>query len=162
MSIWVIDAGPLIFLAKLGRLELLRTVCDEVYVPAEVISEIHTKSDEASSAIKEATKTWLQVHEVKNRDAVNLLLADLDLGEAEAITLASENNADKIVIDDLDARRFVRRVGISAVGTIGILLAARLKGEIPSLKDEIEQLQEHGFWISEALAEKALIEAGEI
>ncbi len=38
----------------------------------------------------------------------------------------------------VDARRFASRVGLSPVGTLGILLAARLRGEIPSIREEIE------------------------
>ncbi|MBS1248734.1 MAG: hypothetical protein MAG431_00296 [Chloroflexi bacterium] len=161
MNIWVADAGPLIFLAKLGRLNLLKSASDEIYVPAGVMSEILAQSDQASVAIANSSKTWLQVQNIKNPTAVNLLLADMDLGEAEVITLASELNAAKILLDDLDARRYARRVGLSAIGTVGLLLAARLRGEIPSLKNEIDQLQNHGFWISETLMVNVLKEAGE-
>ena len=90
-----------------------------------------------------------------------MLLADLDLGESEVITLAKEIHADKVLLDDLDARRFARRVGLSIVGTVGILLGARLRGEIPSLKEEIKRLQDVGFRISKPLAEEALKAAGE-
>lgn len=162
MSIWVVDAGPLIFLAKLGRLNLLEAMSDEIYIPAEVMAEICAKMDEASSILEDASKTWLQVQEVKNQDAVNLLLANLDLGEAALITLASALDADKILLDDLDARRYARRVGISAVGTIGLLLAARLQREISSIKNEIERLQQYGFWVSKSLIDEVLKEAGEL
>lgn len=161
MSIWVVDAGPLIFLAKLERLSLLQTAGDEIYVPAAVMSEIRSKADEASSVIEEASNMWLQIRTVENRSAVELLLADLDIGEAEAITLAREIRAEWILLDDLDARRFARRVGLSPVGTLGLLLAARLQNRIPSLRHEIERLQEHGFWVSEALTEEVLKAAGE-
>ena len=85
MSVWVADAGPLIFLAKLGRLNLLKEASAEIYVPAGVMSEIHAKSDKASIIIAESSKTWLRTRKAKNRDVVNLLLADMDLGEAEAM-----------------------------------------------------------------------------
>lgn len=162
MSIWVVDAGPLIFLAKLGRLNLLEAASDEIYVPAGVILEIEAKSDGASSIIVETTKTWLRIQKAANRDAVNLLSASMDLGEAEVISLAVELDADKVLLDDLDARRYAHRVGLSAIGTIGLLLAARLRGEIISLKDEIYQLQQHGFWVSESLVINVLKEAGEL
>ncbi|MDL1944937.1 DUF3368 domain-containing protein [Chloroflexi bacterium CFX2] len=159
MSLCVADAGPLIFLAKLGRLDLLAG--DDIRVPAAVMVEISAKADEACKQIEQAADAWLKVQEVGNREIVQMLLADLDLGEAEVIALAKEINADSILLDDLDARRFARRVGLSTIGTIGILLAARLQGKITSLREEIDRLQTHGFRISKALMEEVVKASGE-
>jgi predicted nucleic acid-binding protein len=125
------------------------------------MAEIRAKADEACQRIEQAANAWLKVQEVGNRATVQLLLADLDLGEAEVIALAKEINADRILLDDLDARRFARRVGLSAIGTVGILLTGRLQGKIPSLRDEIERLQAQGFRISKVLMEEVLKAAGE-
>jgi predicted nucleic acid-binding protein len=161
VSIWVVDAGPLIFLAKLDRLNLLQSAADEIYIPKAVLSEIQNKTDEATSEIEAATKNWLQTKKVEGQNAVELLLADLGQGEAEVITLATEIHADIVLLDDLDARRFARRVGLAPIGTLGLLLAARLKGEKISLKDEIDRLRNRGFWVSETLAAEILKAAGE-
>lgn len=161
MNTWVVDAGPLIFLAKLDRLDLLPNIGEQIYIPQAVMSEIHAKDDKACSILEQASATWLQVRDVKGRESVDLLLADMDLGEAEVIVLAREIQADWVLLDDLVARRFARRVGLSPVGTLGILLAACLRGEIPSIREEIERLQEHGFWISDALNDEILKAAGE-
>lgn len=66
-----------------------------------------------------------------------------------------------MVIDDLDARRFARRVDLGVIGTMGLLLAARLRGEIPSLREDIEQLQALGFHVAPSLTDVLLREAGE-
>ncbi|NUQ86607.1 MAG: DUF3368 domain-containing protein [Anaerolineales bacterium] len=154
------DAGPLIFLAKLERLDLLTR--EDVRVPAAVMAEISAKADEACKRVEQAANAWLKVQEVGNRETVQLLLADLDLGEAEVIALAKEINANYVLLDDLDARRFARRVGLSIIGTVGILLAACLQGKIPSVREEIDRLQTHGFRISKSLAEEVLKAAGEL
>ena len=145
MTTWVVDTSPPIFLAKLGHLDLLGRSGDTVCVPQAVMDEIRAKPDEAAQAIGQASHTWLSVRRVGNRNSVEMLLADLDLGEAEAIALAKEIDPDKVVMDDLDARRFARRVGLDLVGTMGLLLAAHLREEIPSVREEIEQLQALGF-----------------
>jgi predicted nucleic acid-binding protein len=111
MTTWVVDTSPLIFLSKLERLDLLRQGTDKVYVPQAVLDEIRAKPDEATIAIEQASRSWLSIRQVDNRSAVEVLLADLDLGEAEVIVLAREVKADRVVTDDLDARRFARRVG---------------------------------------------------
>jgi predicted nucleic acid-binding protein len=161
MSCRVVDTGPLIFLAKLNRLNLLQQGADEVLIPAAVLNEVQVLDDEASRRIDLATQTWLQMKEVDNQQALEILLADLDSGEAEVIALAREVKADWVIMDDLDARRFARRVGLSPVGTLGLLLAARLRGELPSLKNEIERLHQFGFWASESLIEAVLTAADE-
>lgn len=161
MSLWVVDTGPLVFLSKLNRLDLLRRCTDEVVIPSAVLQEVKVQPDQATKTIEEAAHSWLQVREVKNRVAVELLLADLDLGEAEVVVLAKELKAERVVLDDMEARRFTRRLGWPIIGTIGLLLAARLQGEIPSLREEIERLQQLGFWVSEPLVRKVLQEAGE-
>jgi hypothetical protein len=64
---WVVDTGPLIFLTKLGRLELLRGGADVVHVPRAVLAEVRAKSDAATYAIEHACQDWLNVRDVINR-----------------------------------------------------------------------------------------------
>ena len=161
MSLWVVDASPLIFLAKLERLDLLRQAAGSVCLPQAVADEIRAKPDMATQLLEQALQTWIEVRVVDNRMAVDLLLAELDLGEAEVIVLAKILNAKYVVMDDLDARRFARRVGLRPIGTLGLLLAARLRGEIPSLQAEIQRLEKFGFRVSSALKAQILRAAGE-
>lgn len=161
MTIWVVDTSPLIFLAKLGHLDLLSEGAGTVYVPRSVLDEVRVGQDQATQAIEQASLSWLSVRQVKNRGAVEILQADLDLGEAEVIALAREAGADKVVMDDLDARRFARRVGLDVIGTMGLLLAARLRGEIPSIRSEIKRLEALGFRVAPSLVEAILKEAAE-
>jgi len=65
MSRWVADAGPLIFLAKLGRLDLLAGTGDNIYIPSAVMVEIRAKADEACQRVEEVAKTWLQIQELE-------------------------------------------------------------------------------------------------
>jgi predicted nucleic acid-binding protein len=161
VTIWVVDTGPLIFLTKLGCLEFLRHEADTVYVPRAVLTEVQAKPDETAAEIEEATRSWLVVQEVGDRRTVEILMAALDLGEAEVIVLAKEVDADRVVMDDLDARRFARRAGFDLVGTFGLLLAAGLRGDISSLKEKIDQLWAFGFYAAPDLVEAILKEAGE-
>lgn len=77
------------------------------------------------------------------------------------MVLAKALNADWLVIDDQDARRFADRAGIKTVGTLGILLAAKRKGQIPSVRQEIQRLQSAGFRASPRLVTAILKQAGE-
>lgn len=161
MSLWVADASPLLFLAKIHRLAVLRDRAPQVLVPESVLAEVLAHGDAAASILRKAAETWLHVASVRDRRAVEIILAGLGPGEAEVIALARERAADRVVMDDLDARRFARRLGLAPVGTLGLLLAARLRGEIPSLRAEIIRLRDLGFYVSEALVTKLIEAAGE-
>lgn len=161
MSLWVIDSSPLIFLAKLNRLALLRKEAKEILVPPAVLAEIAGQDDEAAFQVEEARRTWLQVQPVKDPRLPAVLRRELGDGEAEAIALALEKEAARIVLDDLDARRLADQLGLKVVGTLGLLLAAKLRGEIPSLRAEIDRLRRGGFRAAPALIEEILRSAGE-
>ena len=82
---------------------------------------------------------------------------ELDNGEAEAITLASEINADLILIDERDARRIAKNLDLKVLGTIGILIWAKQTGKIPSLKKVLSELIDNaGFRVSKSVYIKAL------
>jgi len=161
VSLWVTNTSPLIFLAHLDRLDLLRHGGRRVCCPASVIEEVVARSDAASQAVRLVVEDWLEVREVQDRTAVDVLQADLGAGEAEAVILAKECGAEMLVLDDLDARRLAGRVGLSVVGTLGLLLAAKLRGDIPSLATEVERLEVAGFRIGVRLKQAVLGAAGE-
>lgn len=160
MSLWVVDTSSLIFLAHLGHLDLLLRGADEILVPPAVLQEVRAKTDTAAEKI-ESLQGWLKLEAPQDRKLLEVLRLDLDAGEAEVIALAYERSADRTVIDDLAGRRYARRLGLPLIGTVGLLLAARLRGEIASLKSELDRLHVAGFFVSEALVAKVLSAAGE-
>lgn len=147
--------SPLIFLAKLERLALLHQSSSEVYVPPQVLAEIRAQRDPSVGAIEQAVQDWLRVKAPRGG-------TESAIGEAAVIALALELDADRVVLDDLAARRWARREGLRVVGTVGLLLAARLRGEVPNLRREIERLRAHGFRASDELVRAVLEEAGEL
>lgn len=160
MTVWVSNTSPLIFLAKIGRLELLRRAAPRILVPSVVLEEIRQQDDAASELVGRAVRDWLVVQN-PDEGTSRLVGAGIGPGESGALALAIESQATRVILDDLDARRFARRLGLEVVGTAGLLLAARLRGEIPSLGDDLERLRLAGFFISDELQRRILAEAGE-
>ncbi|MCS7266331.1 MAG: DUF3368 domain-containing protein [Armatimonadetes bacterium] len=160
MTRCVADAAPLIFLAKLGYLELLRLNADEILVPTEVLREVMAKDDEAAKEMKKHLGSWLKECEVVRYELLRLL-PDMDEGERAVLAQAIQEGFEKVVLDDMEARRVARRIGLKPIGTVGLLIAAHKKGLIPSLKVELERLKALGFWISETLQREALEAVGE-
>jgi uncharacterized protein len=158
----VSDTTPLIRLASIGRLELLQELFGEVYILRAVFDETVTFGRENSKAKQLVSNaSWIHVVEVKDRLAVNVLLDEMDLGEVETIVLASEMNADWVLMDEKKGRRKLSQLNIPKIGTLGILLKAKELNLIPVLKPEIEELQKSEFSISPLLVEEILDAAGE-
>ena len=158
----VSDTTPLIGLASIGKLELLYALFGEVYIPQAVFNETVTFGREESKAKQEVTNAdWIHVVEVKDRLAVNILLDEMDLGEVETIVLASELNADWVLMDEKKGRRKLSQLNIPKIGTLGILLKAKQLGLVSIIKPEIENLQKTGFSISRLVVEEVLKMAGE-
>lgn len=108
----IVDTGPLLFLSKIDRLSILEKF-GQMLVPTGVISEIKHKQDEALTAVVKATKDWLSIGAVKDKNLFKVLSKELDEGESEVICLALEQKAKWVILDDHDARRFAHRYGLN-------------------------------------------------
>ncbi len=81
---------------------------------------------------------FIKVVKVKPSPLLQLLLRDLDEGEAEAVSLALENKASLLLLDEKEARSIARSYDIRITGVIGILLKAKFENKIPLLKHELD------------------------
>lgn len=109
-----------------------------------------------------ANATWIQTHVVENQHLVTVLREHLDQGESEAIVLALESHATLLLIDETEGRRIAELYDLTKTGALGILLKAKKRGIIDSLKNEMDKLRRNAhFWISEPLYNKLLRAAGE-
>ena len=99
--------------------------------------------------------------EIRDERLKKVLQLLLDEGEAEAIVLALEANANLVPLDDREVRLQAKRLGLKVTGTLGILLRAKKLGLIESLKEELNKLKETGFRISKSLEEEVLKAVGE-
>ena len=159
----VSNTSPLSNLAIIGRLDLVREQLGIVVIPPAVEAELsRNPRTEARAALAAAMREgWIRVTPLTGAVDAELMRA-LDLGEAEALSLASEIRADLVLLDESAARSKAANLGLSHTGVLGILRRARQTGHIPSLKAEIQRLRyEAGFFISPALERTLLISIGE-
>lgn len=120
----VADTSPLLHLARIGRLELIRDVVGRVVAPQTVWSELSATS-EIQEAVSHASSTWIDVRP----DPVMIDLG-LDPGETAAILLAEQLGADALLIDERRGRAVATARGLSVIGTVGIVAGARRRGYI--------------------------------
>jgi predicted nucleic acid-binding protein len=150
----VVDTSPLIAFAILQKLELLPQIFDEIWLPTAVFQEATTPDKPYHQTIAQFAQD--KVQPIQNRLAVQLLINDVDLGEAEAIVLALENGIDDLLIDDAKGRRVARLNGLYPMGTIGVLLQAKQTGHIPQVKPHLDMLIANKIRIGASLYHHAL------
>jgi predicted nucleic acid-binding protein len=106
--------------------------------------------------------SWIRIVDIAGLDRYRMLRADLDHGESEAIVACQEQFANLLLVDDAEARRTARSLGIRVMGTGGILVLARRKGLIPSVRTALDCLERDGaFRLSAAVRDILLHEADE-
>lgn len=154
----VSNTTPLIGLASVQQFSLLPKLFGEIHIPQAVYEEAYL-----AGGVKYPIPTadWIKVVSVKDRLAVEVLLDELDLGEAETIVLARELNADWVLMDERKGRRKLDQLGVKKIGTLGILLKAKQLGILTAIKPAIETLHQQGFSLSQTVIEAVLLQAKE-
>lgn len=144
------DTSCFIILSNIGELELLHKVYGEIITTIEIATEFG-----------ETLPDWVKIKKVTDTYKQQLLELQLDKGESSAIALALEIPESTIILDDIKARKIASRLGINYTGTIGVIIKAKLKGIIPSIKPIIEKIKQTDFRISIEIEFQALKEANE-
>lgn len=153
----VSNASPLIGLARIGKLELLRQLYGELVIPEAVEHEVVV---EAADQVGKAA--WIKTQTVYNEQLVRVLRENLGAGEAEAIALALETAAELLLIDEHRGRQTALHLGLRYTGLVGILIEAKSKGYIDSVKGHLNSLRDVvGFHVSERLYMRVIQDEGE-
>ena len=155
----IADAGPLIALARLERLDLLERLFGTVLVTGWVADEVLAGGD-FPVELQDLTNPDSQA---QCRDLMNL--HQIDMGEASAMVLAqhlaSQGDAAMLLMDDFRGRSAAQHSGFSLIGTTGLLLLGNQVGAIVAVKPCLMALREHGYFLSDRLIASALEQAGE-
>ena len=161
MSTIVCNAGPLIALAGIGQLGVLRDLFGEVLVPAEVQSEVEAGGTSGTGAGVFQAAPWLRVVSLV-RKADLLLSSLLDGGEAATIALALESSASLVLMDEVKGRRIARDVyGLAVFGTGRLLVEAKRASLISEVRPLMERMRNNGYWMADKIVAEILRQAGE-
>ena len=150
----VSNATPLIYLAKVKRLDLLQSVFGTVIIPAAVKNEVvdlgkQNKQPDALLIDKGIAKGWIQV---KKHSPVSIKL-DLDEGEKSVISLAHNLKISDVLIDEISARTAAKLLDLKPKGTIYVLLKAlEMKTiDFDEFLSVMKDLLEQGFRLKEEI-----------
>lgn len=130
-------------------------------MPPAVAAELRGKHDIASQEVEGFIGTPGCIRPPQNAPLVQALSADLGIGEAEAIALATEVPDGLLIIDDAQGRRVARGLDLGVTGLLGVLIEAKARGLISAISPLLDQLIAEGFWLSEAMRRVVLEAAGE-
>jgi predicted nucleic acid-binding protein len=154
----VSNTTPIVCFLKLGRLDILKNIFNEIIIPQAVYEEVTAKPDEAE-AISALTEYGLfKTRPVENKFAVSLLQKQigLDLGESESIVLAQELKAELLLMDERKGRRVAVENGISISGTLGVLIKAKQMNLVKEIRPLLNELITKDIRIGNNLLKKVL------
>ncbi len=144
------DTSCLILLDKIGELDLLHKLYGSIITTPEVKNEFGLPLPD-----------WFEIQTTSNKNYQAIIEASIDKGEASAIALAVEYGDCLLIIDDLKGRKYAQNLGLQIIGTIGIIVDAKLLGIIPSIKPLLEKIKRTNFRISVTVEKILLEKAGE-
>jgi uncharacterized protein len=155
----VSNTTPIISLACIDKIDILKLLFSKIHIPRLVYKEIKTKP---TFGFNEIESDYFEIIEIKDRDFFNILLKDLDEGEAESIVLAKEINADILIKDEKTGYNIARKNGIFSLRTLSILYLAKQKGLIPQVKPLLDIMIDKGRWYSQRVRNNFLKSIGEL
>lgn len=150
--VFVCNASPIIAFERLKQLELLQQLTQILHIPSAVRQEVFGT---------QALPSWIIARTISTPLSPLTLSPRLGAGESEAIILALELSPCQLIIDDLAARRTAQSLNIPIIGTIGLLILARQRNLLVSVKPYLDALLQAEFRISDTVYELALQQVGE-
>src|SRR5690554_4262969 len=157
----IVNSTPIISLSIIDQLSLLSELYNEVYIPQAVFDEVCVKGESQIGAKSLTNSNNIQVVSIKNNEARQFFSTSLHKGEIEVMILAKEIDADLIIIDDYQARKHAKYLGLKITGTLGVLLKAKKNNYIISIKTLMDKLIKNDIYIGDNLYKKVLKLSGE-
>lgn len=156
------NTSPISNLVLIGEISLLQQIYPKVLIPPAVHSELTCLPILQPTIVSLLDAGWLEIQVPTNLQLLHTLKQALDPGEAEAIALAVELSANRLLIDERLGRSIAASYGLQVRGLLGLLIHAKQQGLIPVLKPILDRLVDRaGFRVSQALYNRTLQEVGE-
>ena len=158
----VADTSVVLNLCRIQHEHLLPQLFQRVLIPTPVADEFVrlTKTEPRFSGL--ILPNWIEIFPAPDLVTAEVVQAELDPGEAAAIALFLKQKADALLIDEMLGRKVAKKLGIRTMGIMRILLEARDRKLISSIKVLLDRLErEANFWISADLRRHVLQLAGE-
>jgi len=148
------NTTPILSLLKIDKLEILKELYGKIIIPYAVYLEIENgKHKKYYKDLRQ--EKWIIIKEITDKKS-RIFFLDLDEGETEVLILAKELGADLVILDEIIGRRYAKMLQINLTGTLGILLKAKEKRIIKTIKPLLIELIKKGTWLNKKLMDKVL------
>lgn len=154
------NTSPLLYLYRIGGIDWLPRLFDEVWTPDAVKTELLAGHNKGYAVPNPADFKWLQIVNPKSMPSEWLAL-DLGAGEIAAMALALENPQHILLLDDMLARRTAQAAGLEVWGTLKVLLEAKARGLVSKVEPFVVRLNDAGMWVSAEVKARILVLANE-
>jgi predicted nucleic acid-binding protein len=145
----------------LQLLNVLPRLYGEVLIPPAVADELAVPVS-GPAGIDPRTIPFFRIQSPSGMALVDDLRARLGAGESQAIALAVELKADAVLMDGLDGRAAASKLGLTAIGVLGVLVQAKHAGLVKAVTPLVHRLiRELDFRVSEPLIREIERRAGE-
>lgn len=163
----IADAGPLIALARIEALHLLRQLFGRVCITTTIRDEIlpaQAVFADADLLVRTLAEGWIDVVEVPMSDC-RPLNPGVDVGEASAIQMAvhwrEAGDAVLLVMDDRAGRLEANSRGLALIGSAAVIGLAKKEGLILAACPLLEQMVASGYFIGPSVISAVLADLGE-
>ncbi len=153
------NTSPLIGLWGLNLFALFRDLYIEVWIPREEEKEFLSLEETVHREALESAP-WIKTIDLTDSESVSFY-NKLDSGEVHVFALADEYDARLVIIDEQKARNEAQKIGLTHIGTVGVLLEAKKEGLIGEIKPLLIALQENGMYLGKSIITDALRKASE-
>ena len=154
------DTSPLLYLYRIGGIDWLSQLFEQVWIPEAVIRELDIGRSRGYDVPDLEEYIILKVANPKSMPSEWLVL-DLGVGEMAVIALGLENPERILLLDDMLARRTAKAAGLQVWGTLRVLLEAKSHGLIDAVMPYLNRLSDSGMWMSTEIRNRILKLAGE-
>ena len=152
-EIAIVNASPLICLAKSGLLDVLFRVFPKVCIPRSVFDEVMAgPEDDRARMYLDGSEAFAIVDLASTSEIVREW--DLGAGETSVLTCVLEKMNSIAIIDDAAARKCARTLSIPYCGSLGVLAKAQKAGAIADLNACVLALRESGLYLSQEVVDR--------
>lgn len=129
-------------------------------MPTDVWTEVNRRGPDDATGRAIRAASWLEV--VPAPEVPEAVRAwGLGPGESAVLAHALMGRDVDVVLDDRQARRCARVLGVDFLGTLSLVLRAKELGLIPLARPVLERLRAEGMYLSDVILKQALAEVGE-
>jgi predicted nucleic acid-binding protein len=157
----VCDTTVLLYLGRIGQIDLLPALFTSVCVPEPVVLELDMGRLLRRDTVNPRDFAWATLVSVSQTMIDGLPSNRLGAGERAVIAYAHAHHGHIAGLDDLQARQLAESLGLTVVGTLGILLHAKRASLIPTVRPLADAVIVQGFRLAPELYQDVLRLAGE-